>query len=231
DDDDDDDDENGFYNRGCLFDAWENAYGLKLGMVCARLCATCRSVLSEHGAPPESLNAIDKILDWVRATVLGRERPLPRKVFIGHGSKNDWQALRTMLVEWNVEVEEFNEEPVAGVSITQRLKSMLEGARFAFLVMTAEDEVIPKGGGGLAAFQARMNVIHEIGLFQGRLGGEYAVVIRERGAELFSNLDGINRIDFDSGRLKAVEPEIFALLVRRGVIHADAQKQLRARRS
>jgi predicted nucleotide-binding protein len=45
---------------------------------------------------------------------------------------------------------------------------MLDQARFAFLVMTAEDE---QADGN---HHARMNVIHEVGLFQGRLGFERA---------------------------------------------------------
>jgi predicted nucleotide-binding protein len=41
---------------------------------------------------------------------------------------------------------------------------MLDQASFAFLVMTAEDEQAD------GDHHARMNVIHEVGLFQGRLG-------------------------------------------------------------
>lgn len=208
-------------NRGCLFDFWEDSDLLELGMVCARLCPACRAGLLKHGAPPEAVAATERLLEWVRSVVLGRERPLPVSVFIGHGHKDDWKIIKGMLEHWNVEVEEFNEEPVAGESVTQRLKTMLERSRFAFLVMTAEDEVGQKTANG-KRLQARMNVVHEIGLFQGRLGSEYAIVLRERQAQVFSNLDGINRIDYDTGKIAALEQEIRALLVKRGVIHADA---------
>ena len=49
-------------------------------------------------------------------------------------------------------------------------KEMLADADFAFIVMTAEDE---HGDGRL---HARQNVIHEAGLFQGRLGFEQAII-------------------------------------------------------
>ena len=54
---------------------------------------------------------------------------------------------------------------------------MLDGAAIAFLVLTAEDE---RADGKL---QARMNVVHEVGLFQGRLGFSRAIVMLEEGSE------------------------------------------------
>jgi predicted nucleotide-binding protein len=104
---------------------------------------------------------------------------------------------------------------VAGVSISQRLKSMLDASRFAFLVMTGDD----KDDQGL--LRARMNVIHEIGLFQGRLGSESAVVLRSREATTFSNLDGISRLDYEKGKLGDLKTEIHRLLIARGVMRAD----------
>ena len=46
--------------------------------------------------------------------------------------------------------------------------------------MTAEDE------NAEGRMQARMNVIHEVGLFQGRLGFEKAIVILEEGCDEFT---------------------------------------------
>lgn len=64
--------------------------------------------------------------------------------------------------------DEFNRVPVAGFTNIARLSQMLDTAAIAFIIMTAEDE---QADGKL---HARMNVIHEAGLFQGRLGFEKA---------------------------------------------------------
>jgi hypothetical protein len=200
--------------RGCLFDYYIGTENLYLSMVSARLCDRCRSLLLAHGAPPLAIAATEKLLDWVRSVILGREHHLPQKIFIGHGCNPDWKILRKMLQGWGLSVEEFNEEPVAGVSISERLKSMLQQSRFAFLVMTGED----KGDEG--QLHARMNVIHEIGLFQGRLGPEYAIVLRRKDTSLFSNLDGINRLDYEKGKLANLKDEIRRLLIARGVMPA-----------
>ena len=67
--------------------------------------------------------------------------------------------------------DEFNRESPAGKSNKEPLLEMLDSACFAFLVMTAEDE---KTDG---TKHARENVIHEAGLFQGRLGFERAIIL------------------------------------------------------
>ena len=56
--------------------------------------------------------------------------------------------------------------------------------------MTAEDEQ-PDG-----TLRARENVIHEAGLFQGRLGFEKAIILLEEGCEEFSNIEGLGQIRF-----------------------------------
>jgi predicted nucleotide-binding protein with TIR-like domain len=96
-------------------------------------------------------------------------KPEPQKqkhtIFIGHGRSLVWRELKDFIVDrLRQDYEEFNREATAGISTKERLEAMLKKADFAFLVMTAEDE---RRDGKL---YARDNVIHEAGLFQGRLG-------------------------------------------------------------
>jgi len=86
-------------------------------------------------------------------------------VFIGHGRSLVWRELKDFVQDrLGLPWDEFNRVPVAGVTNIARLSEMLDAAAVAFLVMTAEDEMAD------GAVQARMNVVHEAGLFQGRLG-------------------------------------------------------------
>jgi len=43
-------------------------------------------------------------------------------------------------------------------------------------------------------FNARLNVIHEAGLFQGRIGFDKAIILLENGCDEFSNLQGLGQI-------------------------------------
>ena len=108
--------------------------------------------------------------------------------------------------------DEFNRVPVAGFTNIARLSQMLDEAAIAFLIMTAEDE--QKDG----KIQARMNVIHEAGLFQGRLGFSKAIIVLEEGCEEFTNIKGLGQIRFPKGKIKAAFEEVRQVLEREDLI-------------
>ena len=137
-------------------------------------------------------------------------------VFVGHGRSPAWRELKVFLEDrLGLTVEEFNSVSVAGVPTAEPLAEMLDAARFAFLVMTGEDEQ-PDG-----TVNARLNVVHEVGLFQGRLGFERAIVLLEKGCEEFSNIAGLGQIRFPAGNLSSKFEEVRRVLEREGVV-ADA---------
>jgi predicted nucleotide-binding protein len=103
----------------------------------------------------------------------------------------------------------FNSTPSAGYHTVERLQQCLNECGLAFLVMTAEDEM-PDG-----SWQARANVIHEIGLFQGRLGFDKAVILMEEGCREFSNIAGLTRINFPRGAIRACFEEIREVVTHR----------------
>lgn len=125
------------------------------------------------------------------------------KIFIGHGGSALWRELKDFINDrLKISWDEFNRVPVAGVTTVDRLKQMLEEASIAFLVLTAEDETVD------GKQQARMNVIHEVGLFQGKLGFDKAFVLLEEGCEEFSNINGLGQIRFPKGKISAIFEEI-----------------------
>lgn len=134
-------------------------------------------------------------------------------VFIGHGRSHAWRDLKDFLQDrLRLPWDEFNRVPVAGVTNIARLSEMLDAAAIAFLVMTAEDEMSD------GAIRARMNVVHEAGLFQGRLGFSRAIVMLEEGCEEFSNIDGLGQIRFPKGNISAAFEEVRRVLEREGLI-------------
>ena len=134
-------------------------------------------------------------------------------VVIGHGGSETWRALKDFLKdEMSLSVEEFNSVPTAGTTTIQRLSDLLASAAIAFLVMTGEDEQ-PSG-----ELRARENVVHEAGLFQGRLGFEQAIILLEEGCQKFSNIEGLVHISFPKRNIKAAFHDIRQVLEREGFL-------------
>ena len=139
-----------------------------------------------------------------------------KKIFIGHGRSLIWRELKDFIeARLKLPADEFNRVPVAGVTNIERLSEMLEGSAIAFLIMTGEDEQ-PDG-----KLHARMNVVHEAGLFQGRLGFKRAIVLLEEGCESFSNIEGLGQLRFPKGQIKAKFEEIREILEREDLLNLN----------
>jgi predicted nucleotide-binding protein len=137
-------------------------------------------------------------------------------VFIGHGRAPAWRELKDFIKDrLQLPYDEFNRVPVAGITNISRLNEMLDAAAVAFLVLTAEDELAD------GKQQARMNVVHEVGLFQGRLGFTKAIILLEDGCEEFSNVEGLGQIRFPAGNVAAAFEEVRLVLEREGMLSSN----------
>lgn len=184
--------------------------------LCANLAKLCTK-LADHLELLESSTQMNAVVRPVgNAQGLGSTRTMTQsgtKVFIGHGRSQEWRKLKEYLTDTlHLDCDEFNRVPIAGVTNIDRLNAMLEDAQIAIVVMTAEDEV--EGG----AIRARENVIHEAGLFQGRLGFEKTILLSENTCNIFSNIDGLGRIEFSHENIEETFEKVRAVLVRENVI-------------
>jgi predicted nucleotide-binding protein with TIR-like domain len=180
------------------------------------------SVLADVFSIKSPKLACESLLKIVRRAFSHIERTEKRQVkaerigtnvFIGHGRSKEWKDLKDFISErMRLPWDEFNRVPVAGIPNTVRLSTMLDAAAIAFLVMTAEDE---KADGKM---QARMNVVHEAGLFQGRLGFSRAIVMLEEGCDEFSNIEGLGQIRFPKNSIRAAFHDVQLVLEREGLV-------------
>ena len=165
------------------------------------------AVLSEVHAIQHTIDivaSLSEITRQVESHVSRRQRrqqqssSIGTRVFIGHGHSQLWRELKDFIQDQlGLQVDEFNRVQTAGVSTIGRLTEMMDSSGIAFLVMTGEDEQ-PTG-----ELRPRENVVHEAGLFQGRLGFQRAIVLLENGCEKFSNNAGLTHVDFPKGNIRA----------------------------
>lgn len=176
-----------------------------------------RGELSEAPAREELAKRLDHLqrivegldtLPQVTATPL-----LGRRIFIGHGRSPLWRELKDFIADrLKLPWDEFNREPVAGYTTSERLQAMMSQTAFALLVLTAEEELAD------ATLQARPNVVHELGLFQGRLGLHRAIILLEDGCAEFSNIGGLSQIRFPRGDIAARFEEVRRVLERERLV-------------
>jgi len=173
---------------------------------------SCYSVFQGLKNTVKIIDSLSEYLELLECEINDKEI-IAKKVFIGHGGSNQWKELKEFLSErLKLECCDFNSESPAGKATKERLIQILGEAHFAFLIMTAEDEHSDK------TKHARENVIHEIGLLQGRLGFERAIVLLENGCSEFSNIHGLNEIRFERDKLNVKFEEIRMVLERENII-------------
>jgi predicted nucleotide-binding protein len=193
---------------GCAFDWYGDTNGLRAAMIAGRICPEHRGKLAKMRASEPAIAAAELLLLDVRSTAIGKPRDLGASVFIGHGHSADWvTVLDWMKDDLGLQVAEFNLKPNVGVSNTALLSGMLDQAAAAVMVMTAE--VKHEDG----TWHARENVVHEIGLLQGRLGFERVAILKDATVAGFSNIDGLTVIPFQTGQF-ASSPDVQAALQR-----------------
>lgn len=149
--------------------------------------------------------------DWERFKLPDPEQPMNDglSIFIGHGRNSQWRDLKDHLTDKHgLSVIAYETGARAGHTIRDILEDMMVKSSFAILVMTGEDELVD------GKVVARPNVIHETGLFQGRLGFSKAIVLLEAGTEEFSNLYGIQQIRFSKGKIQETFGDVLSTIKR-----------------
>jgi len=171
-------------------------------------------VTDTHGELEKRVIHIQRMVDSLESLPKATQTQLQgKRVFIGHGRSPLWRELKDFIADrLGLPWDEFNREPVAGVTTSERLERMMSDAAFAFLIMTAEEEHADSN------VHARPNVIHEVGLFQGKLGIRRAIVLLEEGCSEFSNITGLSQIPFPRGDIAARFEEIRHVLEREGIV-------------
>jgi len=120
------------------------------------------------------------------------------RVFITHGRSNDWRAVQAF-IEKDVALPtvELAQQPNAGQTIIEKLIDNAARCNSAVIVMTGDDVANENEA------RVRENVMHEIGLFQGRYGRSFVVLLHEEGVNIPTNLSGVAYVPFPKGAIEA----------------------------
>jgi predicted nucleotide-binding protein len=120
-----------------------------------------------------------------------------RKVFVVHGRDNEAKIdVARFLGKIGLEEIILHERPNAGRHLLTKFQEEADGASYAVVLITPDDE----GGvvGGPQRKRARQNVIFELGFFIGKLGSSHVAALVKGDVETPSDFDGIGYIALDT---------------------------------
>ena len=113
------------------------------------------------------------------------------KIFLGHGRNQVWNRIYIFLKdELHYYVEAFETKSRVSTHIIDILNKLLDSCNIAVIVMTGDDYTSE------GQLRARQNVIHEIGLFQGRYGFNRVIVFQQSDVEEFSNIHVLQTVRY-----------------------------------
>jgi Predicted nucleotide-binding protein containing TIR-like domain len=129
------------------------------------------------------------------------------KIFVSHGTNLAWTKVQNYLEKFlSRKTIELAQNPSLGRTVITKLSDYADQCSHAVIIMTGDD-ALKKGGR-----RVRENVMHEIGYFQGRLGHERVILVREEGVSIPSNLGGVVYLQFKRGRISSVFKDLAAEL-------------------
>jgi len=114
------------------------------------------------------------------------------KIFLGHGHNQVWVQIEKYIKELGYNVESFETQKYNSPRIFDKLIKLLNECNVAVMVMSGDDS------NSNGTIHARQNVVHEIGLFQGRYGLERVIMFRQSNVEVFSNIGGFLTISYEN---------------------------------
>jgi hypothetical protein len=187
--------------KGKSFD-WQNA---ELRVFEGPNTARIPEFLAPMGAPMYEIGGI--LADVTDRYVTGPPGRAPaaaadvpaHAVFIVHGrddARKEAVARFVSTVLPHAPVLVLHEQANAGRTLIEKLEGTASVARFAIVILTADDEGRERGDDALT-LRARQNVVFETGFFFGKFGRKHVVVLYEPGVELPSDLDGVAYVALD----------------------------------
>jgi sugar/nucleoside kinase (ribokinase family) len=192
-----------------LLPGMELRNAIDLGLRMARRKLQFEGMLEPSLFQNDFRDFLSSVVDRSRRLTL---EPSPPRIFIAHGHDRQWLEVKDLVERLGLRPSYFESVPVTGHSVNEVLTSQALNSDFAIIVATADD-TSPSGQPS-----PRPNVIHEMGLMQGRLGFQKVAVLLEEPCEEFSNIAGLQVIRFPAQKIRHAFHELRSVLERERMI-------------
>lgn len=139
--------------------------------------------------------------------------PATNDVFVIHGRDETNQLRLSKLIREDFKLTPIVllDKPGRSAPTIDKFEHHAQTCSYAVALFTSDDRVITKRGEEY--WQPRPNVIFETGWFVGRLGKERVLILLQEGVKIYSDFDGVNRIQFRDDvedKFRAIRAELKA---------------------
>lgn len=163
----------------------------------------CESIMSHSDLEPKQslvsqLDILERLalnlnMLWDMSRQPKIQNDVINKIFLGHGRNPVWSRILAFIKdELGFSVEAFESESRVSSHIIEILSKFLNECDAAVIVLAGDDYT------STGNVRARQNVVHEIGLFQGRYGFDRVILFQEATIEEFSNVSGLQTVRYSS---------------------------------
>lgn len=145
--------------------------------------------------PEEVLTVLEKKEDAI-SQIRKKKPPISKIVFIihGHDELNLKRLNELLRNNWHLDTIILTDKPGRGRTLIEKIEQEAPKASYAFAIFTPDDFIEVEN---IIYAQARPNVIFELGWFYGHLGRERVCVLVKKGTKIPSDLEGIQRVEFE----------------------------------
>ena len=144
--------------KGCVFDFCSNKPEIKIGMTAGTICPDCRSLMHQYGVEDGALNAIERVLHFVRLETIGKPMTLNESdaFVVMRFTKDDENdnafkyGIKAALADLNIKCIR-SDNSVASGQILNKIQKGIEKSRFIIVKVDSDN----------------LNVFFELGLAMG----------------------------------------------------------------
>jgi hypothetical protein len=122
--------------------------------------------------------------------------PATKDVLIihGHDEVNELRLEKLIGSDFKLNPIVLLNKPGKSAPTIEKFEQYANSCSYAIALFTADDRIVTKTGEEY--FQPRPNVIFETGWFVGRLGKARVLILLQDGVKIYSDFEGVNRIQF-----------------------------------
>lgn len=185
--------------EGCMFDLCVNKRDIKLGMIAGNICPQCRAVLVRYGINERALNAVERMLWFVRSEAIGKPIIFDEDAafIVMRFSTNDENdnafkyGIKSALEELNIKCVRADNIISSG-QLLEKIKRNIEKSRFIIAKVDSDN----------------LNVYFELGLAMGLDKDVLLVSEKELVLQLPSDLKNWECLTYSKGNYEELKANI-----------------------